>query len=57
MGEPCVWEHAPKDTNLTPEHQWRVYDARSANGLKVEPLCSYVRTYLRRHPDQQDLLA
>ena len=28
-----------------------------ANGLKVNPLCSYVRTYLRRHPEQQDLLA
>ncbi len=28
-----------------------------ANGLKVDPLCSYVRTYLRRHPEQQDLLA
>jgi len=28
-----------------------------ANGLKVDPLCSYVRTYLRRHPEQRDLLA
>jgi uncharacterized protein len=27
------------------------------NGLKVDPQCSYVRTYLRRHPAQQDLLA
>jgi len=27
-----------------------------ANGLKVKPLCSYVRTYLRRHPQYQDLL-
>lgn len=27
-----------------------------ANGLRVEPQCSYVRTYLRRHPLQQDLL-
>lgn len=28
-----------------------------ANGLKVVPLCSYVRAYMRRHPDTQDLLA
>lgn len=26
-----------------------------ANGLKVNPLCSYVRAYLRRHPEHQDL--
>jgi predicted GNAT family acetyltransferase len=25
-------------------------------GLKVRPACSYVRTYLRRHPEWQDLL-
>lgn len=28
-----------------------------ANGLKVEPLCSYVRSYMRRHPQTQDLIA
>jgi predicted GNAT family acetyltransferase len=28
-----------------------------ANGLKVVPLCSYVQTYLRRHPQERDLLA
>ncbi|HRI18767.1 MAG TPA: GNAT family N-acetyltransferase [Burkholderiaceae bacterium] len=28
-----------------------------ANGLKVVPLCSYVRAYMRRHPQTQDLLA
>ena len=28
--------------------------ARSA-GLKVNPLCSYVRDYMRRHPQTQDL--
>lgn len=27
-----------------------------AQGLKVRPACSYVRTYMRRHPDTQDLL-
>lgn len=26
-------------------------------GLKVRPACSYVATYLRRHPEFQDLLA
>ncbi len=28
-----------------------------ASGLKVEPLCSYVRAYMRRHPQARDLLA
>jgi predicted GNAT family acetyltransferase len=28
-----------------------------AHGLKVVPLCSYVRTYMRRHPQTQDRLA
>ena len=28
----------------------------TANGLKVEPRCSYVRTYMRRHPETQTLL-
>jgi predicted GNAT family acetyltransferase len=27
-----------------------------ARGLKVEPWCSYVRSYMRRHPDTQRLL-
>ncbi len=27
------------------------------NGLKVNPLCSYARTYVQRHPDTQALLA
>ena len=27
-----------------------------ANNLRVRPVCSYVRTYMRRHPDTQDLL-
>ncbi len=28
-----------------------------ANGLRVNPLCSYVRVYMQRHPQTQDLLA
>jgi hypothetical protein len=28
-----------------------------ANALKVVPLCSYVQTYLQRHPQERDLLA
>ena len=27
-----------------------------AHGLRVRPSCSYVRTYMRRHPETQDLL-
>jgi predicted GNAT family acetyltransferase len=26
-------------------------------GLKVEPACSYVEAYMRRHPEMQKLLA
>lgn len=26
-------------------------------GLRVRPSCSYVRSYIERHPEQQDLLA
>jgi uncharacterized protein len=26
-----------------------------ANGFKVDPLCSYVRAYLRRHPETMGL--
>jgi uncharacterized protein len=28
-----------------------------AEGHRIRPLCSYVAAYLRRHPEQQDLLA
>ncbi len=28
-----------------------------AEGLKVRPLCSYVGSYMRRHPETQHLLA
>ena len=26
------------------------------HGLRVQPLCSYVRSYMSRHPETQDLL-
>jgi predicted GNAT family acetyltransferase len=32
-------------------------DHARAHGLKVRPVCSYVRAYLARHPQQHDLLA
>jgi predicted GNAT family acetyltransferase len=28
-----------------------------AQGLKVQPSCSYVRVYMKRHPETLDLLA
>jgi uncharacterized protein len=28
-----------------------------ARGLRVVPLCPFVRAYLRRHPEQRDLIA
>ena len=32
-------------------------DHARANGLKVAPVCGYVRAYMRRHRDTHDLLA
>jgi uncharacterized protein len=32
-------------------------DWARAEGLKVLPSCSYVASYIRRHPREQDLLA
>jgi predicted GNAT family acetyltransferase len=32
-------------------------DHARANGLTVRPLCGYVRAWLRRHPEQADLVA
>lgn len=32
-------------------------DHAQAQGLKVSPRCSYVRSYMRRHPQTQSLLA
>ncbi len=31
-------------------------DHAQANGLKVRPLCSYARAYMRRHPETAVLL-
>ncbi|MCU0952390.1 MAG: N-acetyltransferase [Burkholderiaceae bacterium] len=31
-------------------------DHARANGLKVQPRCSYVRVYFQRHPEERDLL-
>jgi hypothetical protein len=31
-------------------------DYARANGLKVVPACGYVRAYMRRHKESQDLL-
>lgn len=32
-------------------------DESRRRGLKVVPLCSFVKTYIERHPEYQDLLA
>lgn len=32
-------------------------DTARREGWKVRPVCSYVATYMKRHPDTQDLLA
>jgi predicted GNAT family acetyltransferase len=32
-------------------------DYARATGLRVEPACSYVNSYMRRHPETHDLLA
>jgi len=32
-------------------------DHAQAHGLKVLPLCSYARAYMRRHPETAALLA
>jgi predicted GNAT family acetyltransferase len=34
-----------------------VLDDARANGISIGATCPYVRSYLERHPEQQDLLA
>ena len=73
QGKMCIAQYRLVDgvmwithTETPPELQGRGLAARvvraaldhaRAKGLKVRPACSYVRTYLRRHPELQDLVA
>ena len=42
---------------VTPR-SWEDWKARyEEKGYKVEPACSYVEAYMRRHPETQKLLA
>jgi len=34
-----------------------VLDDARANGVQIGATCPYIRSYLERHPDEQDLLA
>jgi predicted GNAT family acetyltransferase len=54
------------NTEVNPEHQGKNYaailireaflDMRQNSKDKVVPVCSYVVTYMRRHPETHDLL-
>ena len=52
-------EVAPKleGRGIAGELMRALLDHASANGLKVRPLCSYARAYMRRHPETAALLA
>ena len=61
-GDTMVMTH----TGVAPELQGRgiaaalvgaALDHARAQGLKVQPLCSYVQVYMRRHPETLSLLA
>lgn len=72
QGELCVAAYHLIDgvmwlthTEVPPQLQGRGHAARvvkaaldhaRAQGLKVRPACSYVRSYMRRHPETRDLL-
>ncbi len=34
-----------------------VFDYARENNYRIIPVCSYVKTYLKKHPEQQDLMA
>jgi uncharacterized protein len=73
QGQLCIAQYQMIDgvmwlthTETPPALQGRGYAAKvvraaldhaRAHSLKVRPACSYVRTYLRRHPNTQDLVA
>jgi predicted GNAT family acetyltransferase len=53
-------------TVVDPEHEGRGYGSRlvagalddvRARGLSLVPVCPFVRAYLRRHPEYDDLVA
>jgi predicted GNAT family acetyltransferase len=72
-GHLCVCDYRLRDgvmhithTEVAPELEGRGIAAElvraalahaAAHGLKVRPLCSYVRSYMQRHPETQALLA
>jgi predicted GNAT family acetyltransferase len=73
QGHLCVCDYRLRDgvmhmthTEVAPELEGRGIAAQlvraalafaAAHGLKVRPLCSYVMSYMRRHPETQTLLA
>lgn len=72
-GQACVADYRPGNgvlaithTEVPPGLEGRgiagalvqaVLDHAQAHGLKVLPLCSYARAYMRRHPETAPLLA
>ena len=72
-GQLCVAQYRLIDgvmwlthTEVPPNLQGRGHAARvvkaaldhaRAHGIKVRPACSYVSSYMRRHPETRDLLA
>ena len=72
-GHLCVCDYRLRDgvmhithTEVAPELEGRGIAAAlvqaalahaAERGLKVRPLCSYVQSYVRRHPETQALLA
>ena len=72
-GETCVADYRLADgvmavthTEVAPRLEGRgiagalvqaLLDHAQAKGLKVRPLCSYARAYMRRHPETAALLA